>query len=39
LPSEEVARIDYNEKERRLLHCFVNISRMPNLHTFNIVTM
>ncbi len=26
-------------KRWRLLHCFVNISRMPNLHTFNIVTM
>jgi hypothetical protein len=39
LPSEEVARADYNEKETKVLHCFVNISWMPNLHTFNIVTM
>ncbi len=39
LPSEEVARADYNTKETKALHCFVNISRMPNLHTFNIVTM
>jgi len=40
LPSEEVARADYNEKETKaFLHCFVNISQMPNLHTFNIVTM
>ncbi len=27
------------KKRPRLLHCFVNISRMPNLHTFNIVIM
>ncbi len=27
------------KKRPMLLHCFVNISRMPNLHTFNIVTM
>jgi len=39
LPSEEVARVDYNKKEQRLLHYFMNISRMPNLYTFNIVTM
>jgi hypothetical protein len=32
LPSEEIARADYNEKE-------MNISQMLNLHTFNIVTM
>jgi len=32
LPSEEIARADCNEKE-------MNISQMPNLHTFNIVTM
>jgi hypothetical protein len=39
LPNEEVTEANYNEKEMKALHLFVNISRMPNLHTFNIMTM
>jgi hypothetical protein len=30
---------DYNKKATRPLHYFVNISRMHNLHTFNIAKM
>jgi hypothetical protein len=39
LPSEEVVTADYNEKEMKAFAWLLNISQMPNLHTFNIMTM
>jgi hypothetical protein len=39
IPNDEDQITDYNEKATKDLHYFVNISRMHNLHTFNIAKM
>jgi hypothetical protein len=39
LPSEEVARADYNEKEMKAFTLLCEHFIDANLHTFNIVTM
>jgi hypothetical protein len=39
LLSEEVARVDYNEKETKAFALLCEHLTDANLHTFNIVTM